>query len=150
MACTAVHCGAAASTLYLACEKTDSILAVAAVGIDFPAYVPSCNSDFSTNSSSVCDLAGVQKSIEDQCVGLVSCDLDVPKLVEGACQSAPAGLRGRAWQPIAIGCLDGPVPAPESTASLPPRHLLHIFQEAPTRINWWTLLYVASEKGQET
>jgi len=93
MACTAVVCDVSSDTLSLACEKTDTIDSVAAVGIDFAAYVPSCDTAFSTNSSSLCDLASVQKSIEDECLGVGSCDLDVGKLIEKACPTgAPAGL----------------------------------------------------------
>ena len=81
MACIAQLCAASAEdTLSLSCdqgEKTDSILSVAAVGIDRAAYVPSCDTDFSTNASSFCDLEGVTKAIKTTCLEKVSCDLSV-------------------------------------------------------------------------
>ena len=73
MACNAQLCAASAEDpLSLSCEglseKTDSILSVAAVGIDRAAYVPSCDTDFSTNASSFCDLAGVAEAMEAACL----------------------------------------------------------------------------------
>ena len=96
MACNAQLCAASAEdTLSLSCEglseKTDSILSVAAVGIDRAAYVPSCDTDFSTNASSFCNLTRVAEAMEAACLGKVSCDLSVQELIKEACPD-PGGL----------------------------------------------------------
>ena len=93
MACTANPCGSAGGAgvakLALACEKTDSIQSIAAVGIDLLANVPSCNVSnvsFTTNPTSTCNLTAVKQAIETACVGQVSCEVSASDLIEaGAC-----------------------------------------------------------------
>ena len=90
MACTANPCGSAGGAgvakLALACEKTDSIQSIAAVGIDLLANVPSCNVSFTTNPISTCNLTAVKQAIETACVGQVSCEVSASDLIEaGAC-----------------------------------------------------------------
>ena len=94
MACTANPCssGGAGDQLALACEKTDTILSIAAVGIDYA--VPSCTGggNFSTATSSVCNLAAVQQAIESACNGQVSCELSATTLINtGACSAVSSG-----------------------------------------------------------
>lgn len=89
MACTANPCGSAGGAgvakLALACEKTDSIQSIAAVGIDL-LNVPSCNVSFTTNPISTCNLTAVKQAIETVCVGQVSCEVNASDLIEaGAC-----------------------------------------------------------------
>ena len=100
MACTAFPCsfGNVAQPLELACEKTDTIEAIAAVGIDQATYLPSCldGGVFTTNTSSVCDLDAVQAALKDACVGEVECDMtgeEVSALITEHCSGPTAGLQ---------------------------------------------------------
>jgi len=91
-ACMASPCGSAGAgdDLLLSCEKTDTILSVAAVGIDVSANnIDVCAfNNFSTSSSSVCNLAAVQTAIESACLGVSGnpCVVNASALLEaGAC-----------------------------------------------------------------
>ena len=93
MACTAQLCAASAGeTLSLSCEKTDTIQSIAALGIDTVAYVPSCDTEFTTNASSFCSLSSVQDALETACVGHVSCDVATADLIGDACPGVAGDL----------------------------------------------------------
>ena len=93
MACTAQLCAASAGeTLSLSCEKTDTIQSIAALGIDTVAYVPSCDTEFTTNASSFCNLGSVQEILETACVDNMRCDVATADLIGDACPGVAGDL----------------------------------------------------------